>query len=199
MNQKKNNLVLKALHNEFQGDSLSHHGVEGMKWGVRRYQPYPTDYSGDGKFVGKSPKQIQRRLNKLERKIAKNSSKAYKADKLGDIYRERGERKVSTDVLNGKEVKGDDYKLPEWKKRKEAQSYRDANKELIREVDAILKNANNLGYKISERKFEVIAERGKEYMIDHLYRALGQPTFTNMDSFARGLDTIETKSYKVKA
>ena len=33
---------------------LMHHGIMGMRWGIRRFQPYPDDYKGSGKEVGKA-------------------------------------------------------------------------------------------------------------------------------------------------
>ena len=48
-------------------NELMHHGILGMKWGIRRYQPYGSggyDPEHSGKFVGKATKREQKKAFK---------------------------------------------------------------------------------------------------------------------------------------
>mgnify|MGYP007012499231 FL=1 len=67
-------------------ESLKHHGVLGQKWGVRRYQPYPEDYSGKGTYKGPKKGNTTYVSNKEYKKIKKNLKKDVKNLSLATNY-----------------------------------------------------------------------------------------------------------------
>lgn len=61
---------------------LYHHGILGMHWGVRRYQPYPSDYHGDGKYTGNRKKVAKKATKFLNKNQQTNARVQYERNKL---------------------------------------------------------------------------------------------------------------------
>ena len=59
---------------------LAHHGVRGMHWGIRRFQPYGTGYDRKGGKTGKEIKAARKEAKKAAKEWQKNINTSAKRD-----------------------------------------------------------------------------------------------------------------------
>ena len=83
-------------------NQLYHHGILGMHWGIRRYQPYPKGHKG-GKEIGKAARKQARkerkgaRINRrAEKKLSKYESKIQSQQKEANKHYQKAMKKTTS-------------------------------------------------------------------------------------------------------
>lgn len=153
-------------------EELTHHGVMGMKWYVRRYQKYPQGYSGEGQYVGPdgSPRKAtrkerrqQKKMEKLENIIAKGAADAIaNGDKrmlkaIAPVMdQETYAAKMKELTANGARInalKGDTKGLKRFKNDISSQEYK-----YYKNLSKFVKASNNLDPKVMQKRMSKISD-----------------------------------------
>lgn len=110
------------------GPELAHHGIKGMKWGVRRYQNY------DGSYTKKGLERYSKAESDYE--SAKAKQKQIKSDHKKGTATKQDVKKANQDVKSAKKKMSDAYG------RLKTDKLADEGKELYRKGKTITGNTN---------------------------------------------------------
>ena len=194
---------LGSIQNENRDDELTHHGVLGMKWGIRRYQPYTGGKKGT--FLDKK-KQAKSAVGSAVKKGAtayKDGMKKKHTRKIEDTKKQAAFVKKGATAYKDAMTKKHTRKMDDTKKQVEFVKNKLGKKEKTNPTkgmsDAELRNRINRLQ--MEKQYEQLTTKEKsagQRLVGDILTNAAKQTATNYVSkaMAKGIDEMIKKSSK---
>lgn len=134
-------------------ETLQHYGVKGMKWGIRRYQPYPKGKKGT--FIGSKGRELKA--------LAKSRTRSLNKQSTSDIRKNANRLRMENEYKRLSRIRSKTGTIKDWKQYRRRSEMSDS--ELKRKVNR-LKAIEE--YKIEAQKAnQGTINRGKKILSDY--------------------------------
>lgn len=177
----------------YYNEELYHYGVQGMKWGVRRYQNEDGSLTDAGR--SRQARKYSRELNKMDKSTIRVKRTVKEAESTAAGFEQRAKRSRNA-------AKKMEFEARAKNTRNSVNEERKLIENNQKKIDDLVKQIQKEGYTVNSRDVRRFSNRGSDYakmaLIDAMavsFATLGGIPYTPI--LIPG-HTVEGKKYKVK-